>query len=99
MIRTTMAAAAAALAAAQGADMKAWRTPLLPMQFAAVSALGVPWGAAGTAQVVAPYRNRGSVSLRVTLGRDGATMCSATAPARVDTWTAPAPPTNIMATS
>lgn len=80
MIRTALAAATTTLAKAQGASMKAWRTPVLPMQFAPESALGVPWGADGTAQLVAPYRNRGSVSLRVTLGRDGATMCSAAAP-------------------
>lgn len=80
LIRQTLEAATASLAAAQGPDMRAWRAPTVPMRFAAESVLGVPWAGAAAAQPVAPYRNRGSVSVRITLDRAGATMCSAAAP-------------------
>lgn len=80
LIRDTLARALAALTAQQGADPDAWRVAVLPMRFAAESALGVPWGTAAGEHVVAPYRNRGSVSLRVTLGPEGVGMCSAAAP-------------------
>ncbi|MYM89345.1 penicillin acylase [Rugamonas sp. FT82W] len=80
LIRATLGQALTTLAARQGPDQRSWRVPVVPMQFAAVSAIGVLWGAAAGAHVVAPYRNRGSVSVLVTLGRDGVSMCSAAAP-------------------
>jgi penicillin amidase len=80
MIRAGLAAAVAELRATQGEDIEAWRSPMLPMQFAVESAVGVPWSTPGSAQIVTPYRNRGAVSLRISLGHDGVTMCSAAAP-------------------
>ncbi|KAH1676406.1 hypothetical protein KXX12_008609, partial [Aspergillus fumigatus] len=52
----------------------------VPMRFSPDSAVGVPWADAEEARLVPTYRNRGTVSLRVTLGRDGAQMCSALPP-------------------
>jgi penicillin amidase len=80
LMRAALARVVAGLTAEQGADMRTWRAPVLPMQFAPDSALGVPWGAAAGAQVVTPYRNRGSVSVRISLDREAVTMCSAAAP-------------------
>jgi penicillin amidase len=80
MIRETLAAAVAQLTETQGPAMANWRTPTTPMRFAVDTPLGVPWAEAGEAHDVASYRNRGSISYRVTLDQTGATMCSAVAP-------------------
>lgn len=80
LVRDALRDAVNDLTKAQGADMDLWRSPVTPMQFAARSVVGVPWAGEDEDKVVAPYRNRGSVSLRVTLDRNGAAMCSAAAP-------------------
>lgn len=80
LVRTALADAVAQLTRDHGKDMSQWRTSAAPMQFAARSVVGVPWAGEDENKVVAPYRNRGSVSFRVTLGRDGTHMCSAAAP-------------------
>jgi penicillin amidase len=96
LIREALGAAVASLTARQGADMGAWREPVAAMQFSPDSALGVPWADADEGKRVAPYRNRGTISLRVTLGKEGTHMCSALPPGKAALSRPMARPTAIM---
>lgn len=68
------------LQATQGIDLQAWRTPVTSMRFAAVNSIGVPWASKDRQPTLAPFMNRGSETFRVSLGRDGVSMCSAAPP-------------------